>query len=144
MAKNKITNKWLIPNRVIFQKLSGEFTSEQSMTAGQANQKMLSEGDPPVHIIVDVSDIKLQTADMRLTDSIKATRLCLEHPAMGDMIVVGINNRIVAMFIKITGGITAYDMHTAKTLNEAIEKLIRISFDLTEEDFPSGDDIATF
>lgn len=82
-------DSWYVDKRVAIQRLYGVITVEESEKARDGVVRLLEEGTPLVHILVDVSDVE------KFPTNITAIRRMIpnvDSPNMGWLLIYGANN----------------------------------------------------
>jgi hypothetical protein len=79
---------WYLDRRIIYNHLYGTVTLEEAAALEDENFQHFEEGIPPVHIIVDMADVKkLPTSISQLNRMLQRGR----PPALGWIVLVGVN-----------------------------------------------------
>jgi len=82
------TSYWYLDRRIIYNHLHGAVTVEEASALEDENFQHFEEGVPPVHIIVDMADVKkLPTNVSQLNRMLQRGR----PPALGWIVLVGVN-----------------------------------------------------
>jgi hypothetical protein len=110
---------WYLDRRIIYNHLRGIVTVEEAAALEDENFAHFEEGVPPVHIIVDVSDVeKLPTNISQLNRMLQRGR----PPSLGWIVMVGMNalGRVIGSLLCQAARVP---FRTFDTLDEAVRFL---------------------
>src|SRR5689334_6077200 len=89
-------DSWYIENRVAIQRLYGTVTLEDAEAARNGLAKLLEEGTPLVHVMVDVADVEKFPTNLvglrRMTPNI-------DNPNMGWLVIYGAGNPLLRFMV---------------------------------------------
>jgi hypothetical protein len=113
-----ITNQWLVPERVLETRLSGDITVEELVASAQTGTRMIeAEGIAPVFSLVDMTHIErypIRISDMRTVYS-QGTSNKLTW-----IIVFGIPNNVVNFMATMFTRLIKLQYRVVKTQDEAL------------------------
>ncbi len=109
---------WHKQSRVLYVKLFGVLTDEESTEVSNINTKHLNEGTAPVHIIADVNELEKFPTNLRETS---AFMQYLRNPSLGWVVVVGLSNNVLARFIvSVVSQVIRFHVTQRESIEEAM------------------------
>lgn len=120
---------WYIENRIIFTQYGEKITLEEMQNVNDDVQKLLDEGNAPVHIIFDVSQLKEFPIDL---SKARETLAHFSHPKMGWLIGYGMNP-VMKFLSTVIANMFGVQLKSVNSFDEALSLLKRIDFSLEKE-----------
>ncbi len=121
-----------IPNRIIYFKVTGEFTAQELIESNQNIINHLDAAAPPLHFITDFR--AMTSYPMNLKQLVEAFTV-FSHPKLGWDIIIS-TDRVVGFLsltvIRVVGKTQKDNLKVVKTLDEALEALVVVAPDLEE------------
>ena len=113
---------WSEDKRLLFTRAHGNVTVQETVQMSQIATERLAEGNPPIHFVVDITDIqKFPTNILQLKNTVSYLR----HPNMGWLVVVGSNallNTLGAIISQLLGA----NFRTFRTRKGALDFLAQM------------------
>jgi hypothetical protein len=113
---------WHSKPNVLYLEMSGEFDKDAMYKSShEIRDDFLENSAVLVHILVDTQAVKSYTKDLRVIR--EATQIYSNHPKLGWMILIGIENPITKFLANATLQIIKKQFKMAKSLEEAMAVL---------------------
>jgi hypothetical protein len=110
---------WYQDKRIIFNKLYGACDFESAVEASTQVSQLLAEGNAPIHLIVDMSD--LQSFPTNVT-RLNGMTSYLKNPSLGWVVVIG-GNSLSKFVVNVISQIIKFRATQRFTLNDAVQFL---------------------
>ena len=111
---------WLHHPRILGVRDVGDITLHDLIQADAEVKAMLNGGQPPVHLILDLS--RLGTFPRR-PSAIAETVAFTHHPKLGHMVMFGVNNVLLRGFLIVLSGVLTILPQFAPSLKDALQFL---------------------
>lgn len=111
---------WIEDKRIIYTELMGTLTSEEAQEMSESHAKFLSEGQAPVHLIVEVTKLDGVPTNLRQNASMGGY---LRHPALGWTVLIG-GSVLVNFMVSVIGQVFKFHYSKRDNLEEAMIYLI--------------------
>ncbi len=111
--------KWYQEKRVIYDRLYGDHDFQSAVEGSDAASDLLSQGETPVHMIVDMRELKTFPTNMTKVHSMTAF---MKSPALGWVVVVG-GTSLTSFLVNVMSQIVKFRVANRHTVEEAIEFL---------------------
>lgn len=113
-------SSWIEEKRIIHTEMIGTMTSQEAQQISDAHMKFLNEGVAPVHLIVDLTQLKEVPTNLRQNTSMAGY---LQHPALGWTVLIG-GNVLLNFMLSILGHVFKFRYVKRETMEEALAYLI--------------------
>ena len=110
---------WIEEKRIIHTEMVGTLSSQEAQEMSDAHTKFLSEGIAPVHIIVDMIQLKEVPTNLHQNTSMAGY---LRHPALGWTVLIG-GNVLLNFMVSILGHVFKFRYVKRATMEEALAYL---------------------
>jgi len=114
-------SSWYIPNRVVYLNLSGDISMDDAIDMGKTNLDFLNAGEPPVHFIIDATEIG--SAPLRLSLATEASSW-VKHDNIGWVVIVGMSG-FPKFLLTVIHNTLRFKMGNANSIPEAVEWLTK-------------------
>lgn len=121
---------WQVEQRIILAHISGDYSTENMVDCNQTIYQYLDEGNKPVHLIIQIEDLKKYPTEL-LTIKASSEKI-LKHPAIGWMFLVGFNNPFARFLSATVGQLSKLQFKHVSNLDEALQILRRVDDSLDE------------
>src|SRR5687768_12855119 len=117
--------KWLIVPRVGFFSMEGDISSTEFLRINNEVAALLEGGQAPIHLIADVSKMKMPPMDIQWI----ARKTAVRDEKVGIVIAVGANGllKFIAQMVK---NLTKSNIHMVDSMEEAYELLEKLDASL--------------
>jgi hypothetical protein len=110
----------LVDRRVVMISVSGSLSLPEIRARGQEVNALLSEGESPVHIVIDTTRL----VDYPLSPSkIFEASPFLSNANLGEVPVYGVTSLLLTTFLNVFGLMTTFHYHLVQSLPEALDFL---------------------
>lgn len=116
-----ISTRWLVPERIIYSRMSDTITLDDLQMVNSTTQKMLAEGHAPVHHLVDVGAVEHFPRDL---SRIRTIILDNDNTSLGWTVMIGSNRLLRFMATILTHTVSARFGYVS-ALDEAIVHLAK-------------------
>ncbi len=110
---------WYHEQRVIYVRIWGDLTLDELRHYNTEVYDKLDHGVSPVHLILDVTDMKQFPPSLT---ALKSTAHYLSHPNLGRNVMIG-GPMLAQSFARITAQLLKLDFRTTRTMREALSLL---------------------
>jgi hypothetical protein len=107
---------WIEEKRVIYTEMISTMTSNEAQKISDAHMKFLNEGAAPVHLIVDLTQLKEVPTNMRQNTSMAGY---LQHSSLGWTVLIG-GNVLINFMLSILGHVFKFRYVKRATLEESL------------------------
>ena len=111
---------WIEEKRIIYTEMIGTMTSNEAQEISDAHIKFLNEGAAPVHLIVDLTQLKEVPTNLRQNTSMAGY---LQHPSLGWTVLIG-GNVLLNFMLSILGHVFKFRYVKRATLEESLAYLV--------------------
>lgn len=122
--------KWLIPNRVIYVKIAGDYHLETVKQVVAAATPMVDSGTAPVHVVWDMTEITKMPTDIR--EPISQLQNLRDHPNGGWITMIA-NSVMIRFAGQIASRLLGANYRSVSTFDEAIQTLSRIDLTIADD-----------
>lgn len=110
---------WYQEKRIILNRLIGSLDLETGTKASEATSQFLNEGIAPVHLIVDMTELKSFPTNITKVNTMNQY---LKNPALGWVIVVG-GNTLSQFLVNVLSQVIRFRVAQRPTLQQAVDFL---------------------
>ena len=112
--------QWLIYNRVMYVKLSGEISLDEMREYNEYAIQLIDEGIAPVHAILDDEDVqKIPMSVNELSNVLRVFR----HPGRGWLVAIGNSGRVERMILSLMTQFFRAQFQRFESTKEALDFL---------------------
>ena len=122
--------QWLIPNRVIYVKIAGDYQLETVKQVLAAAKPMVDNGIAPVHVVWDMTEITKMPTDIR--EPISQLNHLRDHPNGGWITMIA-NSVMIRFAGQIASRLLGANYRSVSTFDEAIQTLSRIDLTIADD-----------
>ncbi|MCI0710426.1 MAG: hypothetical protein L0154_09720 [Chloroflexi bacterium] len=119
---------WLVPQRVIFVRVTATLTRDDIVAMNQDYFHLLDEGVAPVHMLVDAN--QLDKLDIKVKD---IPSLLMQDDARFGWNFIVTPNRFIGFLSNLAAHLTGSKYKTMDKLDEALQVLVRLDSSLPQD-----------